>query len=476
MSNIQQRNQNKENVLVNLPIIILGYIVNRVHDNIDRICLSLVCKRWFEERNKYLLFNTDTINLLENQNVSNRCHLKSYQYIYSKSLELKNDVTFYIGNKYFFSGKYDYYHDHLLSKEDSIQRNVSTIILDNIERMNLDFDLLKDAHIDADLLYKMISNSNVTKLYGCRTLKSKLPDQISDLSFYHRFNEQLTNESLPLNIKHIAMCRYYDKPIGLGVLPDGLESITFGYLYNLPIEKDTLPTSLKSLAINSESIKLLDSLPPNLEVLILSGGVPKPIDSNFLPITIRSLQYISVYWLPYLANLPNLTSILLFDILMPVVDCEFPPNLTDLVFASKYVISVPMPPLISHLNNFQLEVGPLPASVKHLILDNFQSIIPGSIPKSLESLELLNLYRQDKEIPIGLIPDTLRSLKLEYSEEIISSIPRTLTNIILKETEKHYECHIRKLDHHYLMFEINKREEVIGEGEASSFSLMITEL
>ncbi|EFA75779.1 hypothetical protein PPL_10834 [Heterostelium album PN500] len=85
--------------------------VSFLKDNIDIICFSLVCKRWYNDRDKYLIFNTDNINIFSvNTNDINQNHnhfkLPSYNNIFMKSIQSKIDFTLVIGyNKYHI---YDY--------------------------------------------------------------------------------------------------------------------------------------------------------------------------------------------------------------------------------------------------------------------------------------------------------------------------------------------------------------------------------
>ncbi|EFA75844.1 hypothetical protein PPL_10899 [Heterostelium album PN500] len=104
---------NQTDKIVNLSHLILNKIISYLDDNIDRICFSLVCKRWYNDRDKYLIFNTDSINLFKLKNtVINQNHkqfkLPSYHNIFLKSIRSKTDCTLLIGKaKYYHS--YDYH-------------------------------------------------------------------------------------------------------------------------------------------------------------------------------------------------------------------------------------------------------------------------------------------------------------------------------------------------------------------------------
>ncbi|EFA78971.1 hypothetical protein PPL_08439 [Heterostelium album PN500] len=91
---------NKTNILVNLSHLLLSKIVNYLEDNIDRIVFTLVCKRWFEERDKYLYFNTDHIYMINHQNNSKH-HLNSYRSSINQSLSQKSNCRLIINDKAF---------------------------------------------------------------------------------------------------------------------------------------------------------------------------------------------------------------------------------------------------------------------------------------------------------------------------------------------------------------------------------------
>ncbi|EFA86285.1 hypothetical protein PPL_00072 [Heterostelium album PN500] len=57
MKNMNDNNIN--HLLVNTPLHILNNIIKLLDDNLDRICFSIVCKRWYQEKEHYLVFLHD---------------------------------------------------------------------------------------------------------------------------------------------------------------------------------------------------------------------------------------------------------------------------------------------------------------------------------------------------------------------------------------------------------------------------------
>ncbi|EFA80567.1 hypothetical protein PPL_06506 [Heterostelium album PN500] len=83
-------NQNNDsNLFVNLSHLLLSKITNGLIDNIDRVCLSLVCKRLYNERHKYLSFSTRYIKAIK-EDITNEIYLNSYKSILINSI---NQIT-----------------------------------------------------------------------------------------------------------------------------------------------------------------------------------------------------------------------------------------------------------------------------------------------------------------------------------------------------------------------------------------------
>ncbi|EFA76194.1 hypothetical protein PPL_10411 [Heterostelium album PN500] len=505
---------------------VLYSTATRIPDNLDRICWSLVCKRWFDNRDKYLLFNTDEISLMSNYNNYNSAapfHLQSYKSIYLKSIDKKRDCIFNIGLGYPYCPKYDYSIEYRAFKKiDSIPSNVTTVILDDNFLSNSRHNL-----IDSEHLSKLLSQSpNVKELQNCKTLKYKLPEEIQTLSIHSRSFEELTANNIPRGIKNITLkVNHFKQQIGRGVLPEGLESICFGSEYRIKIEPDVLPSSLKHLYLESDLTKLKkQSLPANLEVLQL----PKEnsINKLLLPNTLHTILEISSCYIPTLMKFPHLTTLSFYDSSSSLDINELPPNLTNLSFSGDYQLKCAIPPTITHLDikncrfesseilpktsNYRFEILISPkcpelqmtnVHISKLALNSLIDITPGMITPGIESLDLsmttskiyvgsipesvkhlslnmttenyhnvipetvetLELHRTDS-LTANSIPKTLKTLIIPFSKSTLQFIPRPLPpNIIFCETNLQHASHIRKLDHQYYLLFGKPIEEVDGE-------------
>ncbi|EFA77123.1 Eukaryotic translation initiation factor 5A [Heterostelium album PN500] len=142
----------------------------------------LVCKRLFEERDKYLYFNTGHINILhqiekeDEEVVKNRYYngifkLKSYQSLIKRSFNQNSNICFE-------------------EKEEDI------------------FDLNEYDEDDLKNLYRMISNSNVFSLKGISSLPSALPMNLTSIKFGPEFDEPFLAEFLWCKLKSAELGLY----------------------------------------------------------------------------------------------------------------------------------------------------------------------------------------------------------------------------------------------------------------------------
>ncbi|EFA76195.1 hypothetical protein PPL_10412 [Heterostelium album PN500] len=512
--------KNKEHLLVNLPLLLLSHIINRIPDNLDRICWSLVCKRWFDNRDKYIWFNTDEISLMSNNNSTSSFHLQSYKSIYLKSIG-KRECTLGIGSITLYNPKYDYSIDNQsFHKLKSIPSNVTTVILKDAPRLNpLYKNVFNDSPPDSEHLCRLLLQSpNVKELRYCRTLKYRLPDSIQKLSICLAYGEKMTANNIPRQVQSISLnCNFFDRPFTRDVSGNQNHQV---------IEPGVLPTSLKHLYLGYGSIQLHpESLPANLEVLQI--GRVAPPTGLLLPNTLHTILEISSCWTPMLMTLPHLTTLSLRDSTRSLVINELPPTLTDLSFSGDYQLNFEMPPTITHLDlsncrfeyyqifpvtsNYRLEVltttklpkqqqtnvhisklvfqcltlgtltpGIIPAGIESLDLSmSINNISVGSIPESVkhlslnmvyesyqdvipETVETLQLHRTDS-LTTNIIPKTLKTLIIPFSKSTLQFIPRPLPpKIIFRETDLQHASHIRKLDHQYYLLFGKPMEEFKG--------------
>ncbi|EFA81759.1 hypothetical protein PPL_05754 [Heterostelium album PN500] len=472
--------QNKGHQLVNLSFLLLGYIVDRL-PNIDKICFSLACKRWFENKDRYLIFNVDDIGMIDNeQNKTSSFHLKSYQSIYLKSHQLRTNLTLFIGKKSCCPPTNLYLDNDILNTLDSLQPNITSVMIDETINHNM-----QTVEIDSYHLCRLLSTSNVTELRCCRTLTGKLPDSIRVLSFYNDFNEVVKRNSLPSGLKVLELKDPFNKPIDVGILPEGLERVEFGRRYSHPIGPGILPRTLKHLDLGGNlSTLLAGSLPPNLEVLIFSSAKDQPIIS--LPTSLHTIYWLPATFIPSLEKLPNLTTLTTYEGtgLSGVIN-DLPPTLTDLTVGRKYQLLSAMPPSIRYLNldRCTYDYGQLfPETTQYRL----QQLVAQRFPAQKPNLQILNLmlmrgvnnptftegaesldmtFNLHNTLSAKAVPKSIKLLKM-YSMDSLDSIPTSietleifnrwkslskplppaLRNIVYIEVSGLKRCDIRRLD------------------------------
>ncbi|EFA78974.1 hypothetical protein PPL_08442 [Heterostelium album PN500] len=482
-------------MIVNLSHILLLKIVNYLEDNLDKICVSLVCKRWFNERDKYLYFNTDHININlckdiassgeldedeeevsydHSNNESNKdaplynikClfTLKSYRSSILRSLNQKGNCTLTYGRCFYQT---DYSVNPSIYREDKMFRitpNITKVMISD----KLDNNYLKE-------IYEMISNSNVSTLKGISSLSCVLPVNLTSISFDHRFEEPLLAGYLPPNLKKLKFewNPNFNQPIKAGVFPNTLEKLVFGESFNQRLEPNVLPSSLTYLELGYDYSQTLQvgSLPPNLRVLIIYGN-SKISSDGVLPQSLSTLES-PLTWIPFIKSLNNLTTLMLFqsdDSINTIDLSDLPSSLTSLEILDSCNLKSSLSPSIRylgiHLTEFDIDEIFKDRSQYH-----FERLcLDGSKEESLENLKIKELQlrfdRQEaikKHIPFGVETLYLGHYELDYGAEIIKiEIPPSVKEIIFQ-----YNSTITQLD-----FDIpNTVEEIAVQNYINSYPL-----
>ncbi|EFA75831.1 hypothetical protein PPL_10886 [Heterostelium album PN500] len=427
---------NQTNKIVNLSHLILNKIISYIDDNIDIICFSLVCKRWFNDRDKYLIFKTKNIHLfkLNSTDIQNHKHfnLPSYHNIFMKSIQSKSDNSLFIGSKNYHH--YDYHFDDV-RKINSIPSNVTII--------NTAINFLFEG--DMEYLYRLISESqSVTTLKGCRTLKYGLPKSIKSITF-HNFNEPLVKGSLPNTLEVLDFGdSYFKQEILPGVLPDGLQELTL-HKYQYVIQPCVLPVSLRKLSLHSSQFDILPGVLPVGLLKCILGSYNFGIKPDVLPDGLLefSLEGSDCYQYEIQPRVfPLSLEYLCFESYNPSDELAIPPpNREDLEYSAKSLLPISWLQAISSLSNLQslfvyfpyhdrddttiFNVNYLPSSLK-----SFGLIVPGTtmggiMPTSLKKIDIDECQFKIDEI----FPETKQYHleSMEYENNIIHPIPSNVS-------------------------------------------------
>ncbi|EFA75806.1 hypothetical protein PPL_10861 [Heterostelium album PN500] len=176
---------------VNLPHIILFRIIKEIENDIDRVCFSLVCKRWFDQRHSYLSFNCQDLMIYQSHMIKN---VQSNQFFTLKS---------YIN---LFQSGLDQIPDHAFIIPESRLKHPMPVIYSH-------FSIVIDLVINYyQILFRL-----------CKQLESVSTYQLP-----------LNLDILPLNIKEIIS--YY--PMKECVLPLALERLEFNLKYGGAVDID----------------------------------------------------------------------------------------------------------------------------------------------------------------------------------------------------------------------------------------------
>ncbi|EFA75746.1 hypothetical protein PPL_10800 [Heterostelium album PN500] len=509
---MSNNNNNSTHKLVNLPHILLSNIVDNLKDNIDKICFSLVCKRWFDNRNRYLLFNTK--NFYCNYKDRSKITMNSYRSLIFESLNQKKQRTMFVTKDKNYIYHYDYTIDYdSIESIDEIDQNIVKVIESREMILREDSDKLYTR------LYELIGKSNVTGLRKCMTLKYGIPMNITSLAFSYYFNEALFKGCFPPNLKKLKFVGQFNQVIEVGVLPDTLESLEIGHL-NQILEPGVLPTSLKILRITGsapDNYLKVGSLPPNLEEFIQNGAYIN-IDSNVLPNSLITLGKVPLPWMKSIKPLENLRSLMVRRSTGCLDLSDLPQSLTRLDIFHSLSVLKSLPTSIKHLNiayseydidelfpdrslyHFEsLQVSPFKQEsldgldIKRLLMEDDSvgeenslatlRVIPfgvetldidvqcnfkfnqNSLPSSLKTL---NVYHMNSFIHPGIIPNSVNHLIIQVPRCDIhiaeGILPDSVQNIELKqvvfptssivdnisfEDYNFNKCSIRKLDDQY---------------------------
>ncbi|EFA78724.1 hypothetical protein PPL_08185 [Heterostelium album PN500] len=469
------RDNHNKGSLVNFSHLLLSKIVGYLTDNIDKICFSLVCKRWFDDRDKYLAFNIDSLKLQHN-NKYPEFFLNSYKDLLLRSLSTKNNCDLYISNDILNAINYDY----ILNKNNikdiqTLPRNINTLLVRGTG---------DEHHAD---LSRLLLYSNVVHIYGCwglplggfpigiktivfnkfnqRLTPGFFPEGIRKINLGYNFNQPLEAGHLPSTLKYLGLGDLFDHAIAPGTLPSGLEHLYFGFVYNQPFEAGSLPDSLRILRLSSKFNQPLgrDVLPPLLNDLEICRNFKSSLHS--LPASLEKLKFhnFSNLWIPKIQSLSNLKYLMLIgEDTFELNPGDLPENIESLSLHKCTIHGSAIPKSVKSLNisfteylyeeifpvgvNFHFEelvIGNVKldkhsldnVKINQLCLDHyFHDLEEGSIPHGIETVSLghnINLA-----IPPGVLPNSVKQLVLADTYEADSlkrgSIPPSVENLSLK--------------------------------------------
>ncbi|GAM28947.1 hypothetical protein SAMD00019534_121230, partial [Acytostelium subglobosum LB1] len=337
-----------------LPLVVLHNIVSNLVDNIDRVVFSLVSKRLFQCRDKYLHFNTvslvthtnygwptstSTSTSTSDDKSTSSTFLNSYQSIIINNAKCKpHHIYIYSSKEVQYNNKGDFdqvYHIHDGMNRDAMRQQLldTTNVIESItfkDKMEQPFTNEFWTWIQ-DILLEMMKMDHSTvisksvELYivthnneGPQQSLNRLPMNIE----LELFNLRWTGDRLHLPITLTSLrvaCKGFNKPLDF-MLPDSLKSLDLEYAlhWNQPIASGGLPS--------------------RLEVLKLSTRFNWPIVAGALPPTLLHLEFGDLFDQPDLSHLPQslLTLNMGCDFNRPLHRDSMPGALTTLCLSHEF--------------------------------------------------------------------------------------------------------------------------------------------
>ncbi|GAM26697.1 hypothetical protein SAMD00019534_098720, partial [Acytostelium subglobosum LB1] len=219
------------NDISTIPNLLLQYILSNVESNIDKICLSMSCKRLFNQRPYYLRLRCE-------------CRMSNERY---RAVSLTSFT------------------------QQLVQVDPPPV---------LTLQQLKDQR---NVPSKMIWTIDTS------VAANAIPAAVTDLEFGMAFNQPLKPGALPLTIRKLILGEQFRKVLMPGSIPPLVEVLKFGTDYNIPLVQGILPNSLRKLDLSRCSVILNKSAP--LPAGITSLSLPnQQIPIIFLPPNLLHLK------------------------------------------------------------------------------------------------------------------------------------------------------------------------------------------
>ncbi|EFA80067.1 hypothetical protein PPL_06889 [Heterostelium album PN500] len=420
-------NNNDRHIFVNLQLHLIQRIILAIDDDIDRICFSFSCKRWFINRNKYLLLNCDLFILKSSSHVLNEKRfysLNSFKDIISKSFDHKEiGVDYNPKNKGPFSTPY--------GQMITLANYRNLVFAKDYESIRFLCHCYLEIQSDIDVKsYRLPSNvKEVISIHALR--ESFLPLGLERLEI----NVQIRNIDvalLPRSLKVLKIkgMRYDSWTIDFRWLPPNLEELKCVARKRYDSDNFTqLPSTLKILTISKswlENISQLQSI-HTLRIVVQSNDT-RPFEPGIIPDCVRNLTIKSCIYRKNIA----------IEIL--------PPNLKYLKLVKYFNFKKHIFSSLASLETLdlstvnlekKLKLGKLPTKLVNLFMPSwYPHQIKNLNIKGLKSLERLDLGGSFGKVK-GL-PKSIKTLCFNNDNRLLisrNSIPKSVETIQFKQSD-----------------------------------------
>ncbi|GAM21761.1 hypothetical protein SAMD00019534_049360 [Acytostelium subglobosum LB1] len=471
-----------------LPIIIIRKIISYLNLFEDRLIVSLLCKRLFTIRDKYInLFDTNIINEFNVNKTHFTIHLLSLDkgnqvdtiihQLNSMSNLREVELSMGEGPEIWDQPLLNPSHPLCTALVDLVKTRAVQLcwktysIESSLKHLPLTSLIVSDYYPSrGDLLPSTLKHLIVKETYVIKHEPSgslPLPDDLHTLDLTlatnsHFSQKELTPGMLPRQLQTLLMGRdMFSDGILPNTLPATLRSIRFGPSFNQPINQSVLPSSITSVDFYQNTVygkDLVDlpssltsiSLPhyyedtldhPQLQRLRIYSKMPKfsrPFP-NMKRLRIEILERLSQYDRSFFPVLECLRIDFRKDKADTTLEGVITPNLTRCRLFSKAMFGLTF--LVKELDHIASGVHSLklgrcsfkpgfvfPSSITSLTLWYVRQVKISELPPSITSLELrLNTWKMEAPPP-----PTVRHLTLYFNagvEEYLDNIP--LSNMVL---------------------------------------------
>ncbi|EFA79970.1 ENTH/VHS domain-containing protein [Heterostelium album PN500] len=471
-------NNNENHLLVNFSHLLLQKIINEFESNLDRIVFTLICKRWYDQRNKILTFNKDRLLITCNVDALYKFQMKSYLNLFRQSL-VQNDIN----------------------------RKSSTLGI-NCSRLDL---------VGYDYYVLIDSNDEIEKI--------KIPSDVRKLCFSNFFNDSLAHWKGLIertNITSLEVGFEFNQPIRPGTLPSNLREFVsnledeFYYDHTYIPEKGLsfFPMTLHTIEAPATWLSLLKRL-PSLQTLLMDRENQPALTMSDFPDTLTELDFngncyaLNPQVIPLSIRHLNLSGC---KYSLETID---PDTQERTLFFSEHANFETLDLGRGVVDNTILP-GQLPKRIRKLVMNSYRDTLqPGSIPDGVEILEMgtplgfkagivpasvreLTLNSEHSKQPLvgGAIPNTVEKLKLVYYTQRIGErvlpdsikhldittellklnkiddfVPMTTSTIFIRGLHAQYE--LRRLDsHQFILMETFKKAINLGIIQSDHFNYL----
>ncbi|EFA86053.1 hypothetical protein PPL_01289 [Heterostelium album PN500] len=475
---------NNENIFVNLSHLLLKNIISFINDFEDIIRFTLVCKRWFQERNSYLVFLRDGVFVDTHK-------LKSYHPI----IQLKHNEDLYLVSE---AQTVNQITPKKLTCVDFLEFRRLIVKIDGFDISNVRDQLEKSKIKEIRLPY------NVPRLSaGC------LPENLENLTI-DSYSYPLEEGDLPASLKVLSLYQY-NHPLINGSLPPKLEKLLITVFSKTPcLQVNVFPTTLTSIEnCPYQLIKFVKYLPclESFECNSISipddflepGDFPDTLTSlslrfytstlqpKVIPSSIKYLTLSCYIWDLTNNSIPNESHykyICVSDISSDIQPNHLPPNIENLEILNynKPLLPGSLPYGVTTLSLPKISPkhiteGVFPSSIKTLYLFTYEDSESNqserrfnskSIPNSVEALYLGHGY---SEIDPTMLPDSIRTLKIkirDLARHGIASFKPTITLLKIGTNSQIY-----RIDNNNFIINSNSKLFFVNVKEFEQISEMI---